>query len=299
MARSRYPVAGKAVLITGAARGIGAEAARQISALGARCSLVGLEPDELKAVAEQCGPEAIWFEADVTDPDALDAAVQGTVDQLGGIDVCIANAGIAIGGLVHLTEPEALDRVIDVNLKGAVRTLRLCLPHVIESRGYLLPVASVAAITHSPVVAGYSATKAGIEAFADALRVEVKHLGVDVGVAYFSWIDTEMVRGGDRRSPFRYMREQLKGPFATTLPVSAAGEAVVRGIESRARAVSAPRWIRPLMLMRGVLPIVEGQTLKHMPEIERISREEIAELGIERTSEPVGAGGRADERVAP
>jgi NAD(P)-dependent dehydrogenase (short-subunit alcohol dehydrogenase family) len=300
MARSRYPVAGKAVLITGAARGIGAETARRLASAGAHVSLVGLEPDELQKVAAECGPEAIWFETDVTDADSLSAAVQGTVDQLGGIDVCMANAGIATGGLVHLTEPEALDRVIEVNLTGAVRTLRLCLPHIIESRGYILPVASLAAIAHSPLVAGYSATKAGIEAFADALRVEVKHLGVDVGVAYFGWIDTEMVRGADGRSPFKYMRDQLKGPMAKTFPASAAGAAVVRGIESRARVVTVPRWIRPLMVVRGALPILDGQALKLMPEVERISREEIAELGTERASAAVGAGGQADaERVAP
>jgi len=293
-----YSVAGKAVLITGAARGIGAESARHLSRRGARVSLVGLEPELLERVAAECGNGATWFEADVTDLNALQGAVDGTVERLGGIDVAIANAGIAVGGMVAHTDLPAMERVLQINLVGAVRTLKLCLPHVTERRGYLLPVASMAAIAHAPAMGAYSATKAGIEAFANSLRVEVRHRGVDVGVAYFSWIDTEMVRGAadPEHRDFAFMRGGLRGPFAKTYPVSKAAEAVVRGIERRSRWVACPRWIKPLILIRGVLPFVaEGQVASRMPELERLSAEKAERLGA-RASAPVGAGGEAAMR---
>src|SRR4051812_4003881 len=115
---------GKTVLITGAARGIGAESARQLAARGARIALVGLEPEELAKVAQQCGPEAAAFEADVTDVDALERAVEGAVERFGGIDVVMANAGVGPAGMVRLMDPEAFERTIEVNLLGVWRTVR-------------------------------------------------------------------------------------------------------------------------------------------------------------------------------
>jgi NAD(P)-dependent dehydrogenase (short-subunit alcohol dehydrogenase family) len=287
------------VFITGAARGIGAEAARQLAAKGARVALVGLEPGELAKVAGECGPEAVWFECDVTDRESLQAAIDGTVERLGGIDVCIANAGIAGGGLIRLSQPEAIERILEVNLIGAARTLRLCLPHVIERRGYLLAIASLAATTHSPGMAAYSASKAGIEAFGDSLRTELKHHGVGVGVGYFSWIDTEMVRGADARRGYRFLRAQLRGPLGKTYPVSDAGAAIVQGIETKARWVMAPRWSSLLIMLRSFTQLIsERLAARQMPEFERIAEDELAEIGLEKASEPVGAGGHAAAEAA-
>ncbi|HYN52055.1 MAG TPA: SDR family NAD(P)-dependent oxidoreductase, partial [Thermoleophilaceae bacterium] len=92
---------GKTVFITGAARGIGAESARRLAARGANVALAGLEPEELERVARQCGTNAEWFECDVTDWDALERAVEGTVERFGGLDVVMANAGIATGGMAR------------------------------------------------------------------------------------------------------------------------------------------------------------------------------------------------------
>jgi NAD(P)-dependent dehydrogenase (short-subunit alcohol dehydrogenase family) len=294
-----YALQGKTVLITGAARGIGAAAARQVASLGARAVCVGLEPDELASVAESCGGGALWFEVDVTDLAALERVVAETVEQTGGIDVVVANAGIGSGGSMLRMPPEAFERVIQVNLLGAYKTMKACLPHVMDRRGYILAVASLAAITPSfPGFAPYAASKAGIEATALSLRAEVKHLGVDVGVAYFGWIDTDLVRGGDNEHPaFKYLRSQLKGPAAKTHPVSKAGEAIVRGIERRLETVVAPGWIRAIRYLRGFFgPLTERQVQAAAPETMSLFDAEYERLGDEM-ARPVGAGGQADARA--
>jgi NAD(P)-dependent dehydrogenase (short-subunit alcohol dehydrogenase family) len=116
--RPRTSLAGRSVLITGAARGIGAELARKAAARGARIALVGLEPHLLARVADELGPEHLWVEADVTDPEALAAAVRRTVETFGGLDVVVANAGIAPLTTVATSSAHALARTIEVNLTG-------------------------------------------------------------------------------------------------------------------------------------------------------------------------------------
>jgi NAD(P)-dependent dehydrogenase (short-subunit alcohol dehydrogenase family) len=293
MARETWSLQGKTVLITGGARGIGAESARRLAARGARISLVGLEPELLEQVAAECG-DAAWFAADVTDRDALQGAVDGTVERFGGIDVVMANAGIGAGGTVRTMDADAWERVIEVNLLGVVRTVRACLPHVIERRGYVLPVASIAAAIHTPGMSAYAASKAGVEAFGNSLRGEVAHLGVGVGVAYFSWIDTEMVRGADENPATKFMRSKLRGPAGKTYPVSEAGEAVAEGIAQRARRVIVPRNFRSLLLLRMfVARLTEQSSRRDVPEFVRMMEAEAQRRGSE-ASQPVGAGGRAD-----
>jgi NAD(P)-dependent dehydrogenase (short-subunit alcohol dehydrogenase family) len=288
-------LSGKTVLVTGAARGIGAAAARQLAARGAKLALVGLEPEELAKVAADCGPDAVWFEADVTDAAAIEAAVQGTVARFGGIDVVIANAGIATGGSVRAIDPAAWERVVEVNLLGSWRTVRAALPHVIARRGYVLQVASVAAIAHAPFMSAYAASKAGVEAFADCLRTEVAHLGVDVGVAYFYWIDTDMVRGADQRSGLAGMRKRISGPLDKTYPLSDVATAVADGVERRARHVMVPRWIRALLLLRGPLAaLADRQARREVPAMEQEMLAAIEREGVAAASAPVGAGGAAD-----
>ncbi|NUT48745.1 MAG: SDR family oxidoreductase [Saccharothrix sp.] len=278
-------VAGKVVLITGAARGIGADVARRLAAKGARLALVGLEGDRLREVAEQCGGRA--WEADVTDWEALEAAVKGVVDHYGGIDVVVANAGIAATGFVRSMDPAAFERVIEVNLLGVWRTVRTCLPHLVTSRGYCLVVSSLAAIVHIPGNAAYSAAKAGCEAFADSLRAEVRHLGVDVGVAYFSWISTDMVDSADEHPVFGPMRRGMPGLAGRKYPVSDVGKAVVRAIGRRSRAVHVPGWVGGLKLFRAFTPkVVDRQAPKSVPAADRA-------MAAEDLSGLVGPGGRA------
>jgi NAD(P)-dependent dehydrogenase (short-subunit alcohol dehydrogenase family) len=170
---SAYDVRDRVVFITGAARGIGLEAAQQLVAKGAKVALVGLEPDELARRAAQLGEaHAVWFEADVTDLDTLRAAADGTVERFGGIDVAIANAGIAAATPLIDGDVDAFDTIVRVNLGGVYRTLQATLPHVTARSGYVLPIASLAAAIHAPMMGAYNATKAGVEALANSLRPE-------------------------------------------------------------------------------------------------------------------------------
>src|SRR4051794_37709019 len=278
-----WPVAGRTVLITGAARGIGAESARQLRAKGAKLALVGLEPELLEQRASELGGDTAWFEANVAEPDELASAVEGAVERFGGIDVVIANAGIAGGGPVATMDPDAFDRIIEVNLLGVVRTVRACLPHIVERRGYVLPIASLAAALHGPMMAAYASSKAGVEAFADSLRVEVADSGTKVGCAYFSFIDTDMVRRGlDRPSAKRAQERIMRGPLKPP-PVSVAGEAIVRGIERRARHVVAPKWVLPALYLRTLLqPLSERGGRDDVREAMRLAASEPTELTTEQ-----------------
>jgi NAD(P)-dependent dehydrogenase (short-subunit alcohol dehydrogenase family) len=288
---------GKTILITGAARGIGAESARQLSARGARIALVGLEPGELERVAAQCGPDAAAFEADVTDTDALAGVVESVVEHFGGIDVVMANAGVASTGFVRSMDPAAFERTIEVNLLGVFRTVRACLPHVIERRGYVLVIASLAAAAHGPGMAAYAASKAGSEAFANSLRAELAHLGVDVGVGYFAFLDTDLVRGGDKHPVFGNLRSEMPGPFGKTYPLSEAVGKVVEGIERRGRTVIFPGWVRPVLLLRGMLgPLLDRGSGEQTAEVDAAFLRDVAERGAEAASAQVGAGGLADRR---
>jgi NAD(P)-dependent dehydrogenase (short-subunit alcohol dehydrogenase family) len=280
MPRNRYDVAGKVVLVTGAARGLGLEAAQRLHALGASVALVGLEPSELERRAAELGDRAWWYEADVTDLEAMRSAVAVAAEHFGGLDVVIANAGVAANGTVASIDPAAFDRTIEVNLLGVFRTVRAALPHVTARRGYVLVVSSASALVHTPMMAAYTASKAGVEAFADALRLEVAHTGTRVGVAYFSFIDTDMVQRGFDRPSAKLGQEKLGGPFSQWAPVSDVGDAIVVGVGTRARHIMVPKSLRPVLYLRSALqPLIEWRTRRAgVAEVIRMAEQEATEL---------------------
>jgi NAD(P)-dependent dehydrogenase (short-subunit alcohol dehydrogenase family) len=253
LARERYNVRGKVAFITGASRGIGADSAKRLAARGANVALVDIEAGEVEQRAQEIGPQAAAFTADVTGWAALEHAVAGTVERFGGIDIVMANAGIAPMGSIRGIDPADFERTIEVNLLGVWRTIRTALPHVVERRGYILPAASLAAASHAPLLGHYAATKAAVEAMSNSLRQELWHTGTRVGVAYFGFIETRMVSSGFAHPAMQTMRDSMPGLFRKTAPLSDAGQAIVRGIERRARAIYAPRWVLPMLWARGVL----------------------------------------------
>jgi NAD(P)-dependent dehydrogenase (short-subunit alcohol dehydrogenase family) len=253
MSQTSYGIQDRVVLITGAARGIGADAAQRLFERGARLVLVDRDAEQVKRRAADLGDRAVAFTADVTDPGMLDAVVAGALERFGGIDVVIANAGISgVPSTVAAIEPAAFEQVIEVNLLGVWRTVRAALPHVVERRGYVLAIASVAAATPVPLSAAYAASKAGVEGFARSLRMELAHTGTRVGIGYFGFIDTDMVRNAFADPVVAQTRGGVARRLAKPLPVSAAGEAIARGVERRAKRVYAPRWVPGLLALRGL-----------------------------------------------
>ncbi|HEX4733847.1 MAG TPA: SDR family NAD(P)-dependent oxidoreductase [Thermoleophilaceae bacterium] len=253
---------GKTLFITGGASGIGAETARRASAKGANVALVDIDGEGAGRLADTL-PSAIGITADVRDYDSLESAVEQTLEQFGGIDIAFANAGIEIAHSSSAVPLVEMERIADINFTGVFRTVRATLPHVIERRGYVLITASLAAIVHAPPLSHYAASKAGVEAFGNGLRMEYRHKGVDVGVAYFGFIDTPMVQRG-KSDPILSKFEQERGQnfIGKTYPLSGAGTAVVKGMENRARRVMYPRFIRPLYAIRSLMPRLLERAVK-------------------------------------
>lgn len=257
-----FDVNGRTVFITGAARGIGAATARRLHAKGANVALVGLEPMRLEALAAQLGERAVAFEADVTDFEALERAVCATVERFGGIDVGIANAGIAYTGPLATAPMEQVERTLAVNFLGVWRTDRALIGQVTERGGYLLNIASLAAIARAPLMGPYAAAKAGVEALTDSLRIETAPSGARVGCAYFGFIDTDLVRASFAQPSAQRLNTGSPGFLRNPAPLSKAIDAIERGIERRASRLWAPRWVGPLIALRGaVQPLVERRLL--------------------------------------
>jgi len=257
-----YNINGRTAFITGAARGIGAETARRLHAKGANVALVGLEPERLEAVAAQLGDRAIAIEADVTDFEALERAVAVTVERFGGIDVGVANAGIAFTGPLATAPVEQVERTLAVNFLGVWRTDRALIGQIAERKGYLLNISSLSAIAHAPLMAPYTSAKAGVEALTDALRMETAPSGAQVGCAYFGFIDTDLVRASFAQPSTQGVRRNSPGFLSKPAPVSTAVDAIERGIERRSARLWAPRWVGPMIALRGLIqPLTERRLL--------------------------------------
>src|SRR5215207_5081966 len=229
-----YQLSGKVALVTGAARGIGLETARALVGRGASVVVVDLDPEAAESAAAQLhDSRAIGLAADVTDRRAVQQAVATAVDRFGGLDVVVANAGIAArAATFRAAASEGFERVLDVNLMGVVRTVDAALPEVVRRRGHVVVIASVYAFGNGAGASAYAMSKAAVEQFGRALRVELVQHGASASVAYFGFIDTEMVRRAIDADP---LAEPMFSTFPRVLqkrlPARAAGEAIVQGIE--------------------------------------------------------------------
>ncbi|EKF21023.1 polysaccharide biosynthesis family protein [Mycolicibacterium hassiacum DSM 44199] len=280
-------VTGKVVLITGAANGIGAEVAERLHRKAAKLVLVDLDEERLEQVARRLrdsgGPDTVHtVVGDVRDYAAMQSAADQGVERFGGIDVVMANAGIATYGSVLQVDPKAFQTLMDVNVVGVFNTVRAALPSIIDRRGYVLIVSSAAAYAAAPGMAPYDAAKAAVEHFANALRLEVGYRGVAVGSAHMLWIDTPLVRESREDLPSsRESLSRLPGPLGRTTSVAECAEAFVEGIEQRKRQINCPRivgllrWLKPLLAS----PLGEAVAARDVAELLPRMDAEVAALG--------------------
>jgi NAD(P)-dependent dehydrogenase (short-subunit alcohol dehydrogenase family) len=250
-----YDLNGKVALVTGGARGIGFETARQMHLRGASVAVLDLDAEEAREAAERIGPRAIGLGGDVTDQNAMFTAVAEVVEKLGGLDVAVANAGIAQKqfATVRSISGEEWERVFEVDLLGVWRTVRAALPQIVERQGQMVVVSSVYAFANGMGNTPYAVAKAGVEMLGRALRVELAPHGASASVAYFGWVDTKLVQDAFDREDGGRIRELSPDFLLKRITPDEAGAGLVRGIEQRAPRIFVPKWWRYVAAFRGLI----------------------------------------------
>ncbi len=284
-----YDLNGKVALVTGAARGIGFETARQMHLRGASVAVLDLSAEEAREAAERIGPRAIGIGADVTDHGAMLAAVAEVVEEFGGLDVAVANAGIAQKqfATVRAISGEEWERVFEVDLLGVWRTVRAALPQIVERRGQMVVISSVYAFANGMGNTPYAVAKSGVESLGRALRIELAPHGASATVAYFGWVDTKLVRDAlDQESSGR-IKELSPDWLLKRITPDEAGAGLVRGIEERAPRVFVPKWWRYVSALRGLINPLLDRRMESDAKTQALIRDldaETVDAGKELTS---------------
>ena len=258
---SAWQLAGRTVLITGAGGGLGSNLAKALLDQGCDLALLDLDLPRVEDLARELGgpDRAHAWHADVCDLESLEAAFAAAETHFGRIDIVVANAGIELIESVADGDPARFERLIDINLTGVWRTYRTAIPYVQKHRGYLLGISSMAGFIHSPLQSGYTASKAGVWALSNSLRLEMRPHGVGVGTLHPTFFNTpmheEMLKnpagetlwGGHRREPFKMVERD---------DVIAAA---VGAIQKRSLTVTVPAGNAVAALAPGLLRGVIGK----------------------------------------
>jgi NAD(P)-dependent dehydrogenase (short-subunit alcohol dehydrogenase family) len=272
MTPSKSTLTDRVVLITGAASGIGAATALELVAQGGTPVLVDCDAEPLAQMAQRCGPQTLYWVADVTQLQAMQEVVDKTISKLGRIDIVFANAGVAAFGPVAYIDPEAWKRCFEVNVFGVFNTIRAALPVIMQQRGYVLINASSSSFAHPPVMSAYAASKSAVEAMGNSLRIEMAAHGVGVGVVHAGWVRTPLVTEGALHPGFVRLRATMPGPMNSETSPEETARVIVQGMLQRKRRIWVPAWLKILFALRALLhmPFAERELLRAAPEIEKI-----------------------------
>lgn len=287
-----FDLNGKVALVTGAARGIGYETARQIHLRGGSVAVVDLDPEQAREAAERIGERAVGIGADVTDEGAMRAAVAETVERFGGLDVVVANAGMAQPKVatVRGIGSEEWERVFEVDMLGVWRTVRAALPQIVERKGHIVVTGSIYSWANGVLNSPYAVAKAGVEALGRGLRTELIPLGASAGVVYYGWVDTRLVQDGFARKHSGRLQENVPAWLLKRIQPDEAAAALVRGIEARAARTFAPKWWRFPSYLRGILNPILDRRFDRDPRMLQTIREVEAEADAQGAAAVAAAG---------
>lgn len=225
---------GKVVFITGAAGGLGRALSWRFARAGARLGITDLDGAAIEELARELGAEGIECLAqglDVTDEGACSRAIASTVERFGGLDLLINNAGITQRSAFTRTQTAVYRRVMDVNFFGSLHCTKAALSHLVERRGRIIVISSVAGFSPLLGRTGYAASKHALHGFFDSLRAELRESGVGVTIVCPSFVATGIEKNaldGDGR-PTTHPQSRV-GKVATPESVAdAVFEAAIRG----------------------------------------------------------------------
>jgi NAD(P)-dependent dehydrogenase (short-subunit alcohol dehydrogenase family) len=240
---AHYDLKSRVVAITGSTGGLGCAVAKALLAKGARLALFDLDRAAPAAQAKAFGDDrqARGWPVDVGSPASLETAMGEAARHFGGIDVAIANAGISAVESILTADAGSFERVVDVNLNGVWRTFRAALPHVQPRQGYLMAISSMAAFVHSPMQASYSASKAGVWAMCDSIRLELRHLRVGVGSVHPTFFPTPMMAVIHTDPVGNRIWRGNKSGIWKMVSLESVVDAIVRGIEAREDMIVVPK----------------------------------------------------------
>jgi short-subunit dehydrogenase len=244
-------LAGAVVVVTGAGRGLGAAVGAELGRRGAVVVAVGRDPAGLRA----SGAGSVCS-ADLRDPAAAEAIVAHAVDRHGRLDAVVANAGVGHAGDVAEMSPQRVAELVAVNLTAPILLTRAALPAMRAARrGSLLYVTSIAGAVGVPGENVYSATKAGLESFADTLRAEVRGDGLRVCTVLPGVVDTGffVTRG-------RPYERSFPRPMSPARVASKVVDALVAGPER----VFVPRWLAGPAALRATAPRLYRMLERHL-----------------------------------
>lgn len=267
MTRSSYDVAGKVVLITGGTGGIGSATAREFLRRGAKVAIVDVHPDTPAIAARMSSRSAIGVFADVRLRDTLDHAVADVVDRFGRIDVAIANAGIlSRSATLRNTPASSVESLLAVNVTGVVNTIQAAMDQVVAHRGQFVLISSVFAFLNGMGTIPYAMSKAAVEQLGRGLRVELAAHGVSTTTAYFSLIDTDMIKHGVDDDPLvEELLAVLPRPLLKRLQPNSAATALADGIARRSPRVMAPARWQSVSALRGLIALALDPRLAGNP----------------------------------
>ena len=234
------------VLITGASSGIGRAFAVELARRGAKLGLVARRAEVLHQITAELNPaqqsNALALPADVQDAQSMRAASEQLISQFGRIDVLIANAGVGVTNPATQFDPAKLASVVNVNVIGVANSVAAVLPEMVtRGSGQLVAISSLAAYRGLPKSAAYCASKAGVSAMFESLRLDLAPRGISVTIIHPGFIKTPLTAGREAKLPWLMESDD-------------AVKKMLRAIEKRKKSYAFPWQLATIVRLGMVMP---------------------------------------------